>query len=280
MNATALRNLQQALAALGLYNGPIDGRRSANLDAASAAHVTAHRAECTGDPATWSAARTVVAAYQLVLKDAGTPVGDIDGLWGTMTGNAHVTYEEIRRFGQPILFRDEPTGSANPNGWPVDDVPAQAGMRAFYGPNGIKNGFTPPMQMVDCPWTLRLSWDLSARTRRIGCHPKVAPSLGRVLQRVFAEYGEARIKDLRLDIYGGCYNPRPKQGGTTWSTHAWGVALDFDPENNQLRWGRDRATFARPDYDVWWRIWESEGWVSLGRTRNFDWMHVQAARLA
>ena len=37
--------------------------------------------------------------------------------------------------------------------------------------------------------------------------------------------------------------------------------------------------FWGPEYDAWWRCWESEGWVSLGRLRNFDWMHIQAAKL-
>ena len=69
------------------------------------------------------------------------------------------------------------------------------------------------------------------------------------------------------------------RGGTRWSTHAWGIAIDYDPDRNQLKWGRDRAAFARPEYDAWWRLWEEEGWVSLGRTRNYDWMHVQAAKL-
>jgi len=59
-----------------------------------------------------------------------------------------------------------------------------------------------------------------------------------------------------------------------------GGSADFDPERNRLQWGRDRAAFARPEYDAWWRQWEEEGWVSLGRTANFDWMHVQAARRA
>ena len=69
------------------------------------------------------------------------------------------------------------------------------------------------------------------------------------------------------------------RGGTKPSTHSWGIALDWYPSRNKLRWGRDRASLAAPDCDDWWRIWEAEGWVSLGRSRNFDWMHVQAAKI-
>jgi len=55
--------------------------------------------------------------------------------------------------------------------------------------------------------------------------------------------------------------------------------VDLDPGRNQLKWGRDRAVFARPEYEPFWQIVESEGLVSLGRAKNFDWMHFQAARL-
>jgi hypothetical protein len=131
---------------------------------------------------------------------------------------------------------------------------------------------------VDGPYPLRLSWDLNTTVSRIACHEKVAPSLGRVLAGVLDHYGPDAVRELRLDRFGGCYNPRKKRGGTSWSTHAWGIALDFDPERNRLQWGRDRAVFARPVYDRWWELWEAEGWISLGRVANFDWMHVQAAR--
>lgn len=147
-------------------------------------------------------------------------------------------------------------------------------MRAFYGPPG-----SPPITRVPVPWRMRLAWDKSQSVSHIGCHSKVAPSLGRVFQKVHAHYGDAALKSLRLDFFGGCYANRKKRGGSTWSTHAWAVALDFDPERNQLKWGRDRASLDHPDYDFWWHAWEAEGWVSLGRSRNFDWMHVQAARL-
>jgi len=61
--------------------------------------------------------------------------------------------------------------------------------------------------------------------------------------------------------------------------HSWGIAVDYDPVKNKLKWGRDKASLPKGEYDMWWKFWEEEGWVSLGRQRNFDWMHVQAAKL-
>ena len=91
------------------------------------------------------------------------------------------------------------------------------------------------------------------------------------------DYAFQEIQRLRLDLWGGCLNVRTMRGGTRYSLHSWGIAVDYDPERNRLKWGRDRAAFAQPEYDPWWRLWEEEGWVSLGRHRNFDWMHIQAA---
>src|SRR5690606_4487650 len=123
-----------------------------------------------------------------------------------------------------------------------------------------------------------LAWDKSKKVARFSCHERIHAAAGRVLERVLDAYGPERIRLLGLDRFGGCLNVRRMRGGSAWSTHAWGAALDFDPERNQLRWTRARAQFARPDYERWWSLWEEEGFVSLGRTRDFDWMHVQAAR--
>jgi hypothetical protein len=102
----------------------------------------------------------------------------------------------------------------------------------------------------------------------------------KVLTNVFEHYGEERIKELGLDLWGGCFNFRKKRGGSTMSTHSWAIAVDYHPEMNRLRWGWNDAVFARPDYDFWWKAWEEEGWVGLGRVSNFDWMHIQACRTA
>jgi len=66
---------------------------------------------------------------------------------------------------------------------------------------------------------------------------------------------------------------------TKWSIHSWGAAIDLDPNKNALKMTDKEATFAKPDYRDFWKIVESEGWVSLGRARNYDWMHFQAANL-
>jgi hypothetical protein len=96
---------------------------------------------------------------------------------------------------------------------------------------------------------------------------------------VLQHYGPDKVRQLGLDLFGGCLNVRKMRGGSAWSMHSWGIAFDFDPDRNQLKWGRDRAVFARPEYQKWWELWEEEGAVSLGRARNFDWMHVQFASL-
>ena len=138
----------------------------------------------------------------------------------------------------------------------------------------------PPIVRVPVPWRMRLAWDKSQSVSHIGVPCQGRATAWAVCSRqVHAHYGDAELKRLRLDLFGGCFANRKKRGGSTWSTHAWAVALDFDPERNQLKWGRDRASLDHRDYDFWWHAWEAEGWVSLGRSRNFDWMHVQAARL-
>jgi len=55
--------------------------------------------------------------------------------------------------------------------------------------------------------------------------------------------------------------------------------FDFDPDRNQLKWGQDKAAFARPEYEKWFELWEEERAISPGRSRNFDWMHTQFAAL-
>ena len=132
---------------------------------------------------------------------------------------------------------------------------------------------------MPCPWQLRLDWDLSSTTSTIVIHEKLSASLERILNKVLATYGREGIKKHGLDRYGGSYNCRKKRGSQeAWSCHAWGIAIDWFPSQNKMQWRSDKASLAQPSLDAWWQIWEEEGWLSLGRTEDRDWMHIQAAR--
>ncbi|QPB18736.1 M15 family metallopeptidase [Rhizobium sp. 007] len=158
----------------------------------------------------------------------------------------------------------------------MTEWPTQSGVRSFFGEPGSPQATAG---MVDLAYPMKIAWDKSQVIRRFRCHAKVGAPLERIFQKMLAHYGAADVSRLALDIFGGCYNYRPMRGGKSWSMHAFGIAVDLDPENNQLKWGRDRAKFAKPEYVPFWNIVESEGAVSLGRVANRDFMHFQFARL-
>ena len=270
----AIQIVQSHLKGLGHFHGTADGADSPDLATAVVRGLTPRQAEIPAGALGFPHRRRLTMMFQLVARDRGIDCNPIDGFWGPVTQHAYDSLVHLIDHGSlPPNWRDDEPSDANPHAWPRD-TGNQAAMRAFYGTPA-----SPPMTRVRCPWTLRLAWDKSTRLTQVSVHSKVAPSVERVFDRVHAHYGEANLKRLRLDLFGGCFAPRKKRGGSSWSTHAWAVALDFDPERNPLNWGRDRAALDHPDYGFWWSTWEAEGWVSLGRSRNFDWMHVQAARL-
>ncbi|MFA1621239.1 hypothetical protein ACDY96_00045 [Rhizobium mongolense] len=94
-------------------------------------------------------------------------------------------------------------------------------------------------------------------------------ALEAIFQKTLAHYGAADVSRLALDIFGGCYNYRPMRGGKSWSMHAFGIAVDLDPENNQLKWTEAKAKFTKADYVPFWNFVESEGAVSLGRAKDY-----------
>jgi hypothetical protein len=277
MDRDAVLFLQLRLASAGLFDGPADGRRSRAFHDACERALAAAAVPLSPDWQTWSDKRKAVALVQIAAAEAGEHIGRTDGWWCHLTEHAFRALEHRARTGlPPYAWRDDEPGTLNPHGWPAERELAER-----LGPPLPSAGTAPPLPLVTvpCPWRLKLAWNQNLTRSGIRVHRLVADSLATVLARVEAEFGAAEIARLGLDLLGGDYEVRRKRGGTGWSTHAWGLAIDFDPMNNRLEWGRDRARFAGEAYRAWWRIWEAEGWVSLGRCRGFDWGHVQAARL-
>lgn len=151
--------------------------------------------------------------------------------------------------------------------------PRQADVPKFFGAVGSNQ------VLVEVPFDLYLAWDKAARVRRISLHAKVAASASRAFEKIASTYSAAERSMIGINIFGGSLNVRKMRGGNAYSMHSWGIAIDFDPERNQLSWGRDKARLAKDDALPFWQAWEAEGWLSLGRAKNFDWMHVQGARL-
>lgn len=223
-------------------------------------------------PVDWPKTRQIIGYIQYLCASEGINAGPIDGYFGPQTESAAEELKTKLTGKKWFPWRKpegEGAGEIVGNKWPLQ---TQSELEKYYGPVG-KN-----QTSITVPYTLTLAWDKTKKVKKITCHEKVADSTIRILERVQDHYGD-KIKLLGLDLWGGSLNVRKTRGGTTWSTHSWGIAHDFDPERNKLRWDKSKANFARPEYEHWFRFWEEEGWVSLGRVRDFDWMHVQAAKI-
>jgi len=260
----AIDFLQAELKRKGYDPGPIDGVMGSKTRAALA--------KVKDLPKSWPDERKAVGFIQLVATAEGIEAGKIDGLWGPQTSFAYNSLKQLRLTGAlPPTWRPEEIQDVNPHSWPSQKN--EQDLIAFYGEVGTNQ------TTIVLPYPHILAWDTAKKVTKFSCHKKVHDSMLRVLTKVKNHYGIQEISRLHLDMWGGCLNVRKMRGGSRFSMHSWGIAVDYDPENNQLNWGRDRATFAQPEYTRWWELWEEEGWLSLGRTRNFDWMHVQAAKL-
>jgi len=103
------------------------------------------------------------------------------------------------------------------------------------------------------------------------CHRLLIGRLTAALAEIYLALGEAEYRRQGWHVYGGCHNYRPKRGGSTLSTHAWGIAIDVCPNENTLI--SSKTTFS----DLALDIMERWGFLSGGRAWNRDFMHFQAA---
>lgn len=142
-----------------------------------------------------------------------------------------------------------------------------------YGtPNATGKGY---LVTITLPYPMFLNWATATKVTKISCHKLVADKLVAIFTEILKVYGPERIKELQLDDFGGCFNYRPMRGGTSMSLHSWGVAIDLDPDRNLLKETSRTARFARPEYKQFIDIFYKHGFESLGREKNYDWMHFQ-----
>jgi hypothetical protein len=157
-----------------------------------------------------------------------------------------------------------------------------------FGEPGNPDNFT----VITVPYPMRIAWDPAKITSRMQCHKLAAHAFMDVFNDILTEYGVPKIRELGIDLFGGCVNFRPMRGtekkyeealkakntklaATYLSKHSWGTAIDLDPARNTLKQNSKTAQFAKPEYTKMNDIFYSHGFVGLGREENRDWMHFE-----
>lgn len=151
--------------------------------------------------------------------------------------------------------------------------PLQRDCMTFFGNVGTKQVY------CQVPFPLVIPWDKKSKITQYQCHTLVKDSMERIWQRTLDYYGIQKIQDLGINLYGGCLNVRPMRGGSSWSMHSWGIAVDIDPDRNAMNMSWKDSQMSKPEYKKFVEFWYDEGAINLGKEANFDSMHFQFARL-
>lgn len=148
----------------------------------------------------------------------------------------------------------------------------QQATKRYGTPNSTGEGYLTTIQL---PYPMRIAWDTDVSVSKMRCHRLVANNFSNVFNDLLAHYGYDKIKELGIDLFGGCFNYRKKINGSSWSMHSWAIAIDLDPARNTLRETSRTARFARPEYKPMIDIFYKHGFISLGVEKNMDWMHFE-----
>src|SRR5216684_372413 len=147
------------------------------------------------------------------------------------------------------------------NQWPHDDTPSKIKFFGKPGTNLIQ--LTPPFQMYYDKHPIK----------SLTVNKMIATSLLKVFTEILDQCGHDQVKIDALGVsnYGGCYNNRSIRGSTNISNHAFGAAIDLNPENNPL--GGKKGTMS----PIIIAAFDKEGWFWGGRYKGrLDQMHYEA----
>ena len=87
---------------------------------------------------------------------------------------------------------------------------------------------TEMLQTIALPFAIPLSWDQTQSIQRMSCHKLLADNYANVFSRI-----QNVGLQTKITSFGGCFSFRPQRTGTRLSTHAWGIAIDLNPESNE-----------------------------------------------
>lgn len=268
---TVNQAIQKLLTDKEFYDGKIDGKIGPASFTAINKLITSYGI----DHSDWNNVRKLTAAEQILYKEEKIEVGKLDGKVGPSVLHAREVYNAKlvttwRDKAEEIAEIQPPKPQVKIKVVSNSVWPTYSNAMSFYGKPGTNQA------TCKLPFQMRLAWDKSAKLNSYSCHSKVRASMERVWQNVFDYYGYEKIKHLGLDLFGGCLNVRKMRGGSNWSVHAWGAAIDIDPERNALRTSWKNSQMSKPEYKKYHEFWYAEGFVNLGIERDYDSMHTEA----
>lgn len=148
---------------------------------------------------------------QIGLKALGFDPGPADGLDGPKTRSA-LKASAAARLGKSDVPRPRPTHK--------DKV------RVFGEP-----GREAALKRVTLPWPMKIAWGGGSR-KTIRMHKLIADKMVAALQEILDSKGMDFVREYGLDLFGGDFVNRKSRGSKATSDHAWGIALDLNPEAN------------------------------------------------
>lgn len=185
-----------------------------------------------------------------------------------------MTQSKAEYFSDVVLLKRKPLKT---------DMFTQAEAIAKFGNPKDAKAIEAQMVLEDAPFPMRLySRTAPLDVKRIRGHKLIMPYLLGALYHLGETYNEKERAKLGIDVFGGGFNIRFMRGAEkdkVWSKHAFGIAFDFLPSENGLKTGAPHATFSRPEYKPYLDIWQACGFLNLGRTANYDYMHFEFMNL-
>jgi D-alanyl-D-alanine carboxypeptidase len=113
----------------------------------------------------------------------------------------------------------------------IDEINAEFGnIFAYEDGSGhlLPTWESEQLALAELPFPLMLSWNHASTVQRIAVHKLLVTTF----ETVFAQIVSAGLQS-KVTTLGGAFSFRPQRTGAKLSAHAWGIAIDLNPETNQ-----------------------------------------------
>ncbi len=143
---------------------------------------------------------------------------------------------------------------------------------------------TPNIEYVESPYPMRVyTRTEKLKVRNLKAHKIVAPYLRAAMNRSLEVYGFEKLDEVGFNIFSGDFVVRLVRGSkSSVSKHSFGIAFDFNANENGLYTPFEKARFGQKDCIKLLDIWQECGFANLGRYHNMkrDAMHFEFMKTA